>query len=99
MRKITLYILYLVIAFSIYHTIRDVLQIVGIRHLLVDIMGKQKHNWCKPLCDYYTFPWELFVFFGSVLILKRDEFGLLGKIILFSFILWPMVLILNWLLG
>lgn len=99
MKKTTRYILYLVIAFSIYHTIRDVLQIAGIHHFLVDIMGEQKHNWCKPLCDYYTFPWELFVFFGSVYILKRDEFGLLGKIILFSFILWPTVLFLNWLLG
>lgn len=89
------------IIFSVYHSIRDVLQIMGIHNWLADV-ANYKHNWCRaiaPVCDYYLFPWEAFVFIGSIIVLKRNKVGLLGRSVLFSLIILPIIWTLNWSLG
>ena len=99
MTNIFRYIFVFTLIFALYHTVRDILQIVGAGHWFVNILAIQKHNWCKPFCDYYTFPWEIFVIIGSIIVLRRDRSGILGQAVMFAFIIWPIVWILNWLLG
>lgn len=97
MTKTIRYIFISLIIFSVYHTIRDVLQIMRVHNWLADV-ASYKHNWCRiiaPVCDYYLFPWEFFVFTGSIIVLKRNKVGLLGKSVLFSLIIFPIVWIFN----
>lgn len=91
------YIFISLIIFSVYHTIRDVLQIMEVHNWLTDVVN-YKHNWCRaivPVCDYYLFPWQLFVFTASIIVLKRNKVGLLGKSVFLSLIIFPIILILN----
>lgn len=97
MTKTVKFIFLSLIFFSLYHTIRDVLQIIGVHNWLADVMN-YKSNWCMtiaPICDYYLFPWEFLVFVGSIIVLKRNKIGLLGRIVLFSLIILPIILMLN----
>ncbi len=101
MSKKIRFIFILLLAFSAYHTIRDVLQIIGVHNSLADV-ANYKYNWCKtiaPICDYYLLPWETYVLIGSIIVLKRNEIGLLGKSVLYSLIIWPIIWVLNWTLG
>ncbi|OGF99974.1 hypothetical protein A2Y99_01465 [Candidatus Gottesmanbacteria bacterium RBG_13_37_7] len=77
----------------IYHLIRDIFQIYSISHPLIDIWHRN-HLWCKPYCNYITLPSEIFIIIASVVILRRNRVGLLGKIVLFSLIFWPFALLL-----
>lgn len=89
------------ILLSAYHTIRDVLQIMEVRNWFTNVLSYQ-HNWCDaiaPVCDYYLFPWEVFTFIGSVVVLKRNKIDLLGKAVLYSLIIIPISWALNWILG
>ncbi|MBU4390021.1 hypothetical protein KKC08_02625 [Patescibacteria group bacterium] len=97
MSKTVRSIFIILIVFSIYHTVRDALQIAGVHNIIADL-ANHKSNWCReiyPVCDYYLFPWEFFVLIGSILVLKRNDVGLLGKLILYSLIVFPIILILN----
>lgn len=101
MTKTVKFIFLSLIFFSLYHTIRDILQIIGVHNWLSDVMN-YKSNWCRtinPVCDYYLFPWEFFVFAGSIVVLIRDKVGLLGKFVLYSLIVFPIILILNLFFG
>lgn len=76
---------------SIYHTVRDILQIVGVESIFTNI-GHWNHNWCSAYCDYVTIPVDIFLIISSLVILKRRRFGLLGVFILLAIgigvILW-----------
>lgn len=101
MSKTARFIFIFLILFSAYHTIRDVLQIMEVRNWFTTVLNYQ-HNWCNtiaPVCDYYLFPWEIFVFIGSIVVLSRNKVGLLGKSVLYSLIISPIIWVLNWILG
>lgn len=101
MSKTIRFIFIFLIIISVYHTIRDILQIMEVHNWLADV-ANYKHNWCKaiaPVCDYYLFPWEAFVFIGSIIVIKRNKVGLLGRSVLYSLIILPIIWVLNWTLG
>jgi len=87
MNKFWRYILVLGLLFFVYHFVRDILQILGYHHLLLDI-GSRMRYWCGPYCEYITFPPEIFGIIALSIILKRNRFGLLGIILLLTLPFW-----------
>ena len=83
----------LILIASIYHFIRDVFQIYGINNFSVDFFHWE-HLWCRPFCDFVTIPPEIFNIIASILILKRNYIGILGKTVLISLIFWPIAVLL-----
>ena len=73
--------------FFTYHLIRDILQIFNIDNLFTSI-GHRSHNWCKPYCNYVTIPLEIFGIVTSFLVLKRNEIGIFGKVLILSLPIW-----------
>lgn len=69
-----------ILAFSAYHTVRDILQIYGVHSIFADWLHWE-HRWCKPYCDYALFPPELFNIVAIGIILKRGKFGILGILV------------------
>lgn len=79
----------LILFWAVYHTIRDVLQILGVGNFLTTAWSRD-HVWCRAYCDYITIPVELFVIIASIIILRRGRAGKLGGIVvlcLFLFII------------
>ena len=69
--KIRDVILYLMLIYSCYHLIRDILSdLFGIHHPLIDIFHRESASakWCGKWCKWHTFPIEIFYtyspFFG-----------------------------------
>lgn len=60
-----------------YHLVRDVLQIIGVQNIFTGV-AHWEHEWCKGYCDYVTLPIEIFTMVGSVIIIRRKKFGVLG---------------------
>lgn len=83
--------IYVILVFSIYHLIRDILQTAGINNLFTSVFHRP-HLWCRPFCNIVTFPLEIFGVIGSLIVLKKNTFGVLGIILLFSLILWPLAI-------
>ncbi len=77
----------LLLLFFIFHTIRDILQIFDIKTPLATFL-QTNHPWCRPYCDFVTFPLELFGIVGSLIVLKRKTVGLVGILVLLSLPLW-----------
>lgn len=69
-----------ILAFSTYHTVRDILQIYGAHNIFADWLHWE-HRWCKPYCDYVLFPPELFNIAAIGIILKRGKLGILGILV------------------
>jgi hypothetical protein len=88
MKLFTRTIFLLILIFSSYHLIRDILQILGIELFTIDFLHRS-HLWCKPFCGYVTFPLEIFGIIGTIIVLKRKSLDLLGVLVLLSLILWP----------
>ncbi|MFA9289309.1 MAG: hypothetical protein ACEQSA_05540 [Weeksellaceae bacterium] len=78
----------LVLVFS-FHLVRDVMEILGFQNTFT-MIAKRSHLWCSDYCDYVTILPELFVIIGSLIVLKRNTIGLLGKLVLLSLIFWPL---------
>ena len=83
----------LLIIFS-YHLIRDILQINGVWFWLTRL-AHWPRQWCSPNCDYVTLWAESFGIVGSLIVLKRDRVGLLGRLTLLSAIGWPIGLVIR----
>lgn len=77
----------LLLAFFIIHLIRDIMQIFHIDNPLATIL-RTNHLWCRPYCDYATFPHEILGIIASSVVLKRNKLGLLGLLVLLSLPLW-----------
>src|SRR6266700_920875 len=80
-------IIYFLFFFSIFHLIRDILQIEHIDNLLSASLHTSR-TWCNPICDYITIPPEIFIILASPFILLKNRFGLLGKIVIVVFVVW-----------
>lgn len=78
---------------SVYHLIRDTLQVFGLHSSFTNILHRP-HLWCKPYCNYVTYPLDLLGIVGSLVVLKRDRLGLLGALVVFSLPLWFLATIL-----
>src|ERR1700694_2477720 len=78
--------IFLLLSFS-YHLVRDVLQILGAHNFLADFLHS-RGRWCTRFCDWITFPPEIFGIFGSIIVIRRNEVGLLGKFVAGLFVFW-----------
>ena len=90
LRKMNINLRYLFVAvliFSTYHLFRDVLQILEVNNLFSDFLHRP-HMWCKPYCNYVTFPLDFFGIIGSTIVLKRKKAGVLGVFIIITLPLW-----------
>ena len=78
-------ILYLILAFSCYHLLRDILSdIFGIRRPLIDFFHRESASakWCGNWCKWHTFPIEIFYIIASIYLLKTQQFGWLGWVMI-----------------
>ncbi len=82
-----------VLVFSIYHLVRDILQIFDFHSNFTNVMHRP-HLWCKPYCDYVTLPLDILGIVGSAVVLRRNDLGVIGALILMLFPLWLLALIL-----
>src|ERR1700674_2250405 len=80
-------LVYSLLLFSIFHLIRDILQIFHIDNI-ISVSLHTSRIWCNPICDYITIPPEVFIIVVSIIILLRRKFGLLAKALIFVFLLW-----------
>ncbi len=90
MSKLSKFTFTIIFIWSIYHLYRDIsTDILGIHNPFVDF-GHREYltaRWCDPYCDYTTFPLEIFNIVACYIVLKREQVGLLGKIVLGSLVL------------
>lgn len=73
--------------YFIFHTIRDILQILNLYGNPISDMFRTNRNWCRPICDFITLPQELVGIFLSFIVLKRNRAGMLGIIAVIAFLL------------
>ena len=62
---------------AVYHTIRDVLQLLDVNTFIATI-GHRRPNWCIPFgdsCNYITFPIEIYVLIAVPLVWNRKKIG------------------------
>ena len=76
-----------VLIFSTYHLVRDVLQTFEIQNLFTNILHRP-HLWCKSYCNFVTYPLDLLGIIGSLFVLKKSKPGTIGTIIILSLPLW-----------
>jgi len=89
MSTLVRYIFISVLVFSVYHLVRDIVQIIGIRSVFTDFFH-WPHVWCSVYCDYMTVPFEAGAIVGSIIVLKRNRVGLIGML---SFLFLPLLFI------
>jgi len=87
MNQLLRYLFTIIFILSCYHLLRDILQTLDIHNAFTNILHRP-HIWCSPYCDYVTYPLDLIGILGSYVILKRNNAGLLGFIILIIQPLW-----------
>lgn len=87
MPKVLKTIFIFLFVYFIFHTIRDILQILNLYGNPISDMFRTNHNWCRPICDFITLPQELIGIFLSFIVLKRNRAGMLGIIAVIAFIL------------
>lgn len=87
MKKIEKYAVYLILLFSIYHFLRDILQTLNFDNSFTNIFHRD-HYWCRPYCDLVTYPLDLFGIIAALIILRRNKSGVLAKILYCSLFLW-----------
>ena len=80
-------IVFILLLFSIFHLIRDILQILKIDNIISASLHTSR-TWCNPVCDYVTIPPEAFIIMAAPIILFRKKFGILGDLILIVFFIW-----------
>ncbi len=90
--SLILLFIFLIIIFS-YHLIRDVFQIMGISHPIIDLWHRT-HDWCRTYCDYVTLAPELFGIIGSAVVLKQNKLGAIGIAVLASLAFWLFAVLL-----
>jgi len=78
------------------HLVRDVLQILDVNTPFATLL-ESNHRWCRPYCDYAVLPHELYGIMASVIVLKRNKVGLLGKVVLLSLPLWSIGFVMEFL--
>lgn len=77
----------LVLVFALLHFVRDVLQDLRVTTFLTTFLHPA-NSWCGAYCNAITYPFELVILGGSLLVLKRQNVGWLGKGILLVLLVW-----------
>jgi hypothetical protein len=73
--------------FSLYHLVRDVVQIMGMQHPVFDVLHIP-HAWCGNGCDWVTIPLDLVGVVGSGIILQRQVVGKWALVLIATMIMW-----------
>ena len=73
--------------FSLYYLIRDIAQMMGVRHQFINVLHTQ-HAWCGSACDVVTLPLDVLGIVGSLIVLKRQFVGMWGIILMGTIPLW-----------
>jgi hypothetical protein len=93
MPKLPKAIFLLILFFSTYHLIRDIFQVFGLDNPFTDYFH-WPHRWCRPYCDFITFPLDFLGIVGSTIVLRRAQLGKIGLLVLASFPVWLLALLL-----
>lgn len=72
---------------SVYHFMRDLLQLFGLDSAFTDI-AHRPHVWCGQYCDIVTIPFDIISIVISTIVLQRKRVGVLGIILLATLPLW-----------
>lgn len=83
----------LILIFSLYHFVRDILQMLDLHTPFTSVLHRS-HVWCQPACDYVTLPLDILGLFGPLVILIRNRVGILGILTLLTLPLWLLALLL-----
>lgn len=78
----------IILIFSSYHLIRDIVQILGLNNDFTQIFHKN-HQWCGPYCDFVTLPIEIIGIIGAAIVIRRNSIGTIGIVVILSLLLWP----------
>lgn len=70
MNKFLKLIFLIILILSLYHLIRDILQIFNLDSRFTNILHRP-HTWCLNYCDYVTLPLDLLEIVGSFYVLKK----------------------------
>lgn len=76
---------------SIYHLVRDILQILGVYNLFTEA-GHWEHEWCGAYCDYVTLPLDIFLIATSLIVIRNKRAGIGGILIAVSLLLIGMLM-------
>jgi hypothetical protein len=87
MNKILQAIFVLILVFSTYHFARDIIQTGGMDNRFSNIAHRH-HKWCGSICNEVTFPLDIAGIVVPAIVLKRNELGALGIMLLASLPLW-----------
>ncbi len=77
MKRGTALFTWAVLIIATYHTVRDILQIAGVKNILVNFWHWNL-EWCGAYCDYVFFPIEIYIIIAAIVVLWRKRFGALG---------------------
>ena len=94
MTKSTRYLFTLILIFSLYHFVRDVLQQFNLDNVFTDILHRP-HYWCRPYCDIVTYPLDLLGILGSFYALKTNMVDFFGASVIVAMPLWFLIFILK----
>lgn len=78
-------ILWLVLFYAIQHTVRDVLSdVFEVQNAFTQFSHREASHaaWCSNYCRWTIFPIEVFYIISSVYLLRKNEFGWLGWLML-----------------
>lgn len=85
--------LILILLFSSYHLVRDLLQIFNLDNKFTDVFH-WSHIWCGEMCDFVTLPFDLIGIIGPLDFLLNNKIRLYGKIALVTFPFWLLAILL-----
>lgn len=67
----------LILLFSAYHLVRDVMQFFGIENAFTNVLH-WTHRWCGGYCDMVSIPLETVAIIGALIVLARGYVGIIG---------------------
>ena len=82
-----------ILIFSLYHLVRDILQIADMESGFTEIFHRE-HVWCIPYCDYVSIPLDIAGIAGPSYVLRKKKPGKTGIMVLLLFPLWAAALII-----
>lgn len=87
------YLFVIILMFSTYHLVRDILQTFGIHNAFTNILHRSHTEWCRSYCNFVTYPLDLLGMIGSYIVLKRNKLGTVGVVLLISLLFWLLALL------
>lgn len=85
-----------IVVFSVYHTIRDILQLLDVDSILATFI-ERPHKWCATFCNYSDYVGliaEISAGITGIIVLKRNKVGKLGLITILLTLVIPIMFLL-----